>query len=130
MSRMGRAAVIVPARNEVETIGQVVAGLRSVGAGRFVVVDNASTDGTAIAASEGGAQVVVAPRKPVTDGAVLPGFGRPPASRPSLSSMATGASIPPTWSGSSSSSDRARPTSPSASARDRPCLLISGRGTD
>ncbi|MFN2519816.1 MAG: glycosyltransferase family 2 protein [Candidatus Limnocylindria bacterium] len=62
MSGVARAAVIVPARNEVETIGSVVAGLRSAGAGRIVVVDNGSTDGTAGAAIEGGADVIVAPR--------------------------------------------------------------------
>ncbi len=62
MSGRRRAAVIVPARNEVETIGPVIAGLRRVGAGRIVVVDNGSTDGTAIAAVESGAHVIVAPR--------------------------------------------------------------------
>ncbi len=55
-------AAVVPARNEVATVGDVVAGLGElVGDGllaEVVVVDGASTDGTAAAAEAAGARVV------------------------------------------------------------------------
>lgn len=58
-----KVALIIPALNEAEAIGGVV---RSVPAGmvdRVIVVDNGSTDGTAQAARQAGAEVVVEPRR-------------------------------------------------------------------
>ncbi|MEM9011288.1 MAG: glycosyltransferase [Pseudomonadota bacterium] len=57
-------AVVIPARNEVETIAEVVAAHRATaypGAVRVFVVDDSSDDGTAEAAREAGAEVVAAP---------------------------------------------------------------------
>lgn len=51
--------VVIPARNEAETVGAVVrAALASNGAQRVVVVDDHSTDDTARIAREAGAEVV------------------------------------------------------------------------
>lgn len=63
---LGLATVVVPARDEAGTIGLVVRELRAAGAARVVVVDNGSTDGTALVARGAGAWVVDAPR---------PGYG-------------------------------------------------------
>ncbi|MEQ9241099.1 glycosyltransferase [Roseovarius indicus] len=52
-------SIVIPARNEAETVGRVVAavaGRRSVN--EVIVVDNASWDGTAEAAAEAGATVI------------------------------------------------------------------------
>jgi glycosyltransferase involved in cell wall biosynthesis len=63
-----RISVIVPALNEVESIGTVVRSMRwSEGADRSeiaecIVVDNGSTDGTGDAARAAGARVVTSPR--------------------------------------------------------------------
>jgi len=61
--------VVIPARNEEASLPLVLASLLALGPERprrVVVADNASTDGTARAAREGGAVVVDAPR---------PGYG-------------------------------------------------------
>lgn len=61
--------LVIPARNEEASLPLVLAGLAALGPERprrVVVADNASTDGTARAAREGGAVVVDAPR---------PGYG-------------------------------------------------------
>jgi glycosyltransferase involved in cell wall biosynthesis len=51
--------VVIPARNEETTVGDVVrAALGARGVGRVVVVDDGSTDGTAAAARAAGATVV------------------------------------------------------------------------
>lgn len=51
--------VVIPARNEEPTVGDVVRAARGArGVGRVVVVDDGSTDGTADAASAAGASVV------------------------------------------------------------------------
>ncbi|MEI4232493.1 glycosyltransferase [Roseovarius sp. D22-M7] len=53
------ASVIVPARDEAATIGDVVARLQEMsGIGEVVVIDNASGDATAARAAEAGARVV------------------------------------------------------------------------
>ena len=63
-----RVTVLVPARNEVESLPGVLGRLAEEGHGyRVLVVDNGSTDGTAGAARELGARVVSEPR---------PGYGR------------------------------------------------------
>jgi len=49
---------IIPAHNEVETIGQVVDGLKRFGLQRIVVVDDASDDGTGAIARAAGADVL------------------------------------------------------------------------
>lgn len=50
--------VVIPARDEVETIGRVVAALRSAGLNDVLVVDDHSSDGTALAAWNAGARVL------------------------------------------------------------------------
>lgn len=62
-----KAALILPARNEMECIAGVIEEARRYFDGRIIVVDNGSTDATALRASEAGAEVVVAP---------VPGYGR------------------------------------------------------
>lgn len=56
-------AAVIPAWNEAETVGAVVAGLFQRGVGRVVVVDGGSTDGTPEAARDAGADVIVEPRR-------------------------------------------------------------------
>lgn len=67
-------AVVIPCRNEAAAIAGVVADFRSALPGaRIVVVDNASTDGTASVAHEHGA-VVVVEHRPGKGNALLRGF--------------------------------------------------------
>lgn len=66
MSALAGAAVVVPARDESATIGEVMRDLRAAGAVRIVVVDNASVDATAEIARAAGADVVRA---------AAPGYG-------------------------------------------------------
>ena len=56
-------AVIIPALNEQDCIGPLVAGLARTGAGRIVVVDNGSTDRTSELARVAGAVVVSQPER-------------------------------------------------------------------
>ncbi len=56
-------AIVIPALNEVGSIGVVVAALRSCGHDHVIVVDNGSDDGTAEAAERAGATVVHEPRR-------------------------------------------------------------------
>ena len=52
-------AVLIPAHNEAETVGATVAAARAIeGVTRVVVVDDASSDDTALLAEEAGAKVV------------------------------------------------------------------------
>lgn len=53
--------IVIPARDEAETIGHVVGELRSAGFYRVLVVDDGSVDGTAEAARQKGAIVLQAP---------------------------------------------------------------------
>ena len=56
--------VIIPALNEEASVGRVVSGLLRTGLVRVVwVVDNGSTDQTALRAREAGAQVLTEPRR-------------------------------------------------------------------
>jgi len=56
--------VVIPARDEVKTVTEVVAGVRqSPRVGRVIVVDNGSVDGTAEAAAAAGASVVRCPER-------------------------------------------------------------------
>ena len=67
-------AVVIPCRNEARSIGKVVEDFRRVlPQARVVVVDNASTDGTALRASEAGATVLHESR-PGKGFAVVRGF--------------------------------------------------------
>jgi len=50
--------VVVPALDEATAIGGVVGSLRALGAARVIVVDNGSTDATAVKARAAGAEVV------------------------------------------------------------------------
>jgi glycosyltransferase involved in cell wall biosynthesis len=50
--------VVIPARNEAETVAAVVRAARASRAARVIVVDDHSTDGTAVAARDAGAEVV------------------------------------------------------------------------
>ncbi len=52
---------VVPARDEVATVAEVVAGVRATLGCRVLVVDDASTDGTAAAARAAGAEVLMLP---------------------------------------------------------------------
>jgi hypothetical protein len=52
---------VIPARDEVATVGAVVAGVRKTLACRVLVVDDASTDGTSAAARAAGAEVLMLP---------------------------------------------------------------------
>ncbi|MGI8746099.1 MAG: glycosyltransferase, partial [Bryobacteraceae bacterium] len=58
---------VVPARNEEDCVGAVVATLLAAGLGRVRVVDNGSTDQTATAARNAGAELFVEP---------IAGYGR------------------------------------------------------
>ncbi|HXT38190.1 MAG TPA: glycosyltransferase family 2 protein [Chloroflexota bacterium] len=62
-----RVAAVIPARDEEQAIGKVIAALPRDLIERIIVVDNGSTDGTARIARESGAQVVSVAR---------PGYGR------------------------------------------------------
>lgn len=60
--RTAPATVIVPCHNEASTVGRVVADMRAqLPAARIIVADNASNDGTAIAAAAAGADVIQVP---------------------------------------------------------------------
>jgi len=54
------AQVLIPARNEAATIGQVVRGCRCAGF-CVTVIDDASSDDTALIAAQAGAEVLVSP---------------------------------------------------------------------
>lgn len=58
-----RVGVVIPALDEEEALPLVLGELPPGEVDRVVVVDNGSTDGTARAASEGGAEVVREPRR-------------------------------------------------------------------
>jgi glycosyltransferase involved in cell wall biosynthesis len=74
---MRRVAVLVTARNEAERLGSTLATLGEAFPGaRVVVADDASTDGTARIAEEGGAEVVRAPRRLGKGGAATLGAER------------------------------------------------------
>ena len=59
---MSKISVIIPALNERESIGHVVASMPWSLISECIVVDNGSTDGTDQVAREAGAKVVYAPR--------------------------------------------------------------------
>ncbi len=58
-----KTAVIIPALNEESSIGHVLAAIPREAVTEIIVVDNASTDGTAAAAAAAGARVVVEPER-------------------------------------------------------------------
>jgi glycosyltransferase involved in cell wall biosynthesis len=62
-----RVTAVIPARNEEQAIGKVIAALPRPIVGQVIVVDNGSTDGTADVARAAGALVAADPR---------PGYGR------------------------------------------------------
>lgn len=55
-------SVIIPALNERQSIGQVVASMPWILIAECIVVDNGSSDGTDKVARDAGARVVYAPR--------------------------------------------------------------------
>jgi glycosyltransferase involved in cell wall biosynthesis len=57
-----RVSVVIPALNEAESIGQVVASMPWGMIDECLVVDNGSTDGTGVVAAQAGARVVKSPR--------------------------------------------------------------------
>ena len=61
-ARSPRVAVVIPARNEEETVADVVAAAQRAGlVDEVIVVDNGSSDGTPFAAAAQGARVVTEP---------------------------------------------------------------------
>jgi glycosyltransferase involved in cell wall biosynthesis len=60
---MTHIAVIIPALNEAEAIGNVVRTVAQQNVHRVIVVDNGSTDGTADAARAAGAEVIAQPQR-------------------------------------------------------------------
>ena len=60
---MTHIAVVIPALNEAEAIGDVVRTVAQQNVHRVIVVDNGSTDGTADAARAAGAEVVIEPQR-------------------------------------------------------------------
>ena len=62
-----QVAIIIPARNEAEALGRILAEIPRTLVQEIIVVDNGSTDGTASVAQQGGAYVVAEP---------VPGYGR------------------------------------------------------
>ena len=81
----GRTAALVPARDEEESLPELLEGLARAGLGSVLVVDNGSSDGTAAAARAGGAEVVREPRA---------GYGR--ACQAGLAALAARPE-PPRW---------------------------------
>ncbi|MFN8535124.1 MAG: DUF2064 domain-containing protein [Dehalococcoidia bacterium] len=63
MERLAGAVAVIPAIDEAETIGSVVAELYAAAVDRVIVVDGGSCDGTAKCASEAGAEVIVEPAR-------------------------------------------------------------------
>ena len=61
MNALAGTSVIIPCRDERETIGAVLADLRAAGVADMIVVDNGSRDDTATVAVQGGARVVREP---------------------------------------------------------------------
>ena len=59
---MPQISVIIPALNEAESIGQVVAEMPWHAIAECIVVDNGSTDATAAIAAQAGARVIQSPR--------------------------------------------------------------------
>jgi len=57
-----RVSVVIPALNEAESIGQVVASMPWGMIDECIVVDNGSSDGTDKVAAQAGARVVTSPR--------------------------------------------------------------------
>lgn len=57
----GRPLVVIPALNEADSVADVIARIRAVGATDVLVVDDHSTDGTADIAARAGARVLRAP---------------------------------------------------------------------
>lgn len=55
-------SVVIPALNEAESIGHVVAAMPWGRIAECIVVDNGSTDGTGAVAAAGGARVITSPR--------------------------------------------------------------------
>lgn len=68
----GRLAIVIPAHNERETIGQVVSAAKVFG--DVIVVDDMSTDDTAALAESAGATVIRGVGKLGYDGAINQGF--------------------------------------------------------
>lgn len=72
---MDHAVAVVPARNEVERIRETVSALLDAGL-QVIVVDDASTDGTAAAAKASGAQVITLGAQAGKGGALAAGLAR------------------------------------------------------
>ena len=60
---MMKISVVIPALNEAQAIGEVVASVPKDRVAQIIVVDNGSIDGTAERASAAGAQVIHEPRR-------------------------------------------------------------------
>ncbi|TMK82640.1 MAG: glycosyltransferase, partial [Actinobacteria bacterium] len=74
---MAHIAALVPARNEAARIGETVRALRSVpDVGEVIVIDDASTDDTAVRATEAGAAVLRLAARRGKGGALLAGLAK------------------------------------------------------
>ncbi len=70
-----RALIVMPAFNEAATIGEVISSIREAnGSFDVIVVDDGSTDGTAVSARDAGARVLRLPFNLGIGGAVQAGF--------------------------------------------------------
>ena len=70
-------SVVIPACNESETVGGLVAQLKAMGAPQIIVVDDGSQDNTAEVARAAGAEVICNPYQMGNGAAIKAGFALP-----------------------------------------------------
>lgn len=60
-SMLSKVTVVIPAYNESKTVGELVHKLKEISVGEIIVIDDGSSDDTAILAEQAGAKVIVHP---------------------------------------------------------------------